>query len=326
MLQNTKQQNIRQMLLDLQMPPFLTDMAIPFMFFMPGTIDPDSPSVIDIIKVLQRGLRKLGYARVRVNGLIDRETAKGLDEISPHGSWMEKTFVQIASDILAAMRNPERTAHKIRFAPSGKGMSGYFQYEGIAPGPLPGFMVGTPPGPLGLGATATDQGVALEFGQGIANKTNIVPIPKSSGLTYNAFRNMQRQINRALSKKGTRIAEDGILGPGTYKALQQAQDVIGQSVPGDESTLEMARHAVSIAYALGTAADSMGISADANKGATSSAASRGEPTPPPMTAAQAAAYGSGGGVAAALKKYLPFLALAGGAAWYAASQRKKGKR
>ena len=235
---------------------------------------------------------------------------------------MQKTFVQILGDILSALRNPDRVAHKIDFAPASLG--GYFDYQGAPPGPLPGPMVGLPPGPLGMGAIAVDAGVSLEFGQGIRDKSNIVPIPKKSGATYSAFEDLQRQINRLLSRhpKGGRIGEDGIIGSGTFAALKKAQDVIGMSIPGDENTLEMAKNAVTIAGILESEATAMGIPGGANKGVKSTPASMTEPTPQPMTPEQAKSYG---GAMAAIKKYVPFLLVAGGIAFYASKGKKKSK-
>jgi hypothetical protein len=325
---HSKTVNVRTMLLSLKMPSFLIDMAIPFMWFTPGAVDPDSPSVIEIIKGLQRGLLKLG-SRVRVSGVLDNATAKGLDEIAgTEGEWMQKTWVQIYGDVLEAMDNPGRKAHKMRAA----GLGSYFEYDGPAPGPLPGWRVGLPPGPLGmyqdLGATAIDGGVELEFGRGTKDTNVIVPIPKSSGPTLTAFKNLQRQINRLLSLKGKRINEDGLIGAGTFKAFQTVQDAIGVSVPGDETTGTMAAHAITIANTLDQQATARNIPANANQGATTSSAASRAVAVAPMSAAQAAAFtggtggGGGGDVMDALKKYLPFLLLAGGIAFFAAKSRK----
>lgn len=325
MLLKGKTPDVREMMLALDTPSFLVDISIPFVWFMPGTVDPDAASVVEINRAMQRGLRKLGYRRVKVNGVLDRETAMALDQISGHRrSWMQKTFVQILGDIISAMRDPDRTAHKMMYTP--ESLDGYFEYEGYPPGPLPGIMVGLPPGPLGMGATAVDAGVSLEFGQGIRNKSNIVPIPKNSGPTVAAFKNLQRQINRLLSQKpgSGRIAEDGIIGSGTFAAFKKAKDISGRFLPFT-SSLEIAKNAVSLASILGSKAQSMGIPVAANKGASSSPTSRSEPTPQPMTSSQAAEFRSAG-ISSAAKKYIPFLLLAGGVAYYATTKKKgKGK-
>jgi hypothetical protein len=332
------------MLITLGVDSFLADIAIPFVWFIPGAIDPDAASVIEIIKAAQRGLRACGLDQVRVTGVLDSTTGAALDRVSP--SWMEKSFVQILGDIIHCAKNPEEM--KSPKEPGAGVLGSYFEYQGIAPGPLPGFMVGTPPGPLGdiwdifdpvvsifdgdprpasssSGAPApapTGANAGLTFGQGAQNKANIVPIPKSSGFTYNAFVNLQRQINRLLSKAGGRISEDGIIGPGTFSAFKKAQNVVGQSISGDSNSLQLAEHAISVGAKLKQVADSMGIGASVNKGGSSSAASVAEGTSGPMTQQQRASFG--GGAMASLKKYAPFLVLAAGVAWFAKSQ--KGKR
>ena len=314
--------NVRAMLLELKVPNYLTEMVIPFMFFRPGTVDPDSSSVIEIIKGVQQGLQRVGYGNVKSSGILDRETAEALDDlIEPPGSWLETPWVNIYGDIIAALKNPARKAHRMRHMQP-KGMGQYFTYHGTPPGPLPGRI----PGPLGMGAVSLDSGVALEFGQGVRNKSVIVPIPKNSGATYSAFKNLQRQINRLLSKKGKRVDEDGIIGQSTYSGLQTAQEVIGISVPGDENTLEMAKHAVTIAHILAERADALGVSPDANRGRVVTPASTVEVTAGPMTSVQEVAFAKSASTSSALKKYLPFLLLSSGVAWYAASQRKRKKR
>lgn len=319
------------MLLALGVDSFLADIAIPFVWFAPGTVDPDSPSIIEINKAMQRGLHKLGYRQVTVNGILDRQTAAALDQVSgPRGAWMQKSLVQILGDILSASRNPDRSAHKIN------ALGGYFDYQGIAPGPLPGYKVGLPPGPLGMdgvldffsdAAGLLGKDPALTFGQGIKNKNIIVPIPKSSGTTFSAFKDLQRQINRLLSrhpKKG-RVDEDGVIGNDTFNGLQKAQEVFGQSIAHDESTLEMAKNARSVAAKLRSEANALGIDTNANRsGATPLVSKRSisEPTPAPMTEQQASAFASGS--MGAIKKYVPFLLLAGGIAYFAT--QKKGKK
>jgi hypothetical protein len=319
------------MLLLLGVDSFLVEMSIPFVWFTPGTVDPDSQSVIEIIKAMQRGFQKLGYKQVKVNGILDRQTAAALDQVSgPPGMWMEKSLVQILGDIVNAMRNPDRTAHKMN------ALGGYFDYQGVPPGPLPGPMVGLPPGPMGMDGVldffSQSSGLAgkdpvLTFGQGIKNKNIIVPIPKKSGPTFGAFKDLQRQINRLLSRhprKG-RIDEDGVIGNDTFSGLQKAQEVFGQNIAHDESTLEMAKNARSVAAKLRSEADAMGIAANANLSSVTQSVSRravSEPTPPPMTERQAAAFTSG--AMGAVKKYVPFLLLAGGIAYFAT--KKKGTK
>lgn len=326
--------NVREMLMDAGVPSFLTTIAIPFMWFIPGAVDPDSPSIIEINKGIQRILRKLGYRGIQVNGILDRETVLALDQISPpRGSWMQKTFVQIYGDLERAKKNPEAAANRV-LALSGFG--GYFEYQGAPPGPLPGFRAGTPPGPLGLGGVM-DAGVELNFGPGKTQKSVMVAVPWKSGTTYNAFRRLQRNINRLLYAKseftkkspGGRIGEDGSIGKETFKAFKRVQDAhFRQSFPGDMNTIGLASHAVTLANILEGKADSLGVSKNVNKGSTSTSTSL-EQASAPLTQQQAAilaAQPPPSEIGEALMKYLPLLAIAGGVAWYAASQKKKGRK
>ncbi len=316
--------NVREMLLNLGVGSFVADIAIPFVWFTPGTIDPDSASVIEIIRALQRGLRKLGYRQVRVSGGLDRATARALDQVSgPPGAWMQKALIQILGDVSSALKDPDRAMHKIEFR--GGGLGGYFTFQGTPPGPLPGL----PPGPLGMGATAEDAGIALEFGLGVRDKTNIVPIPKSSGGTFAAFKNLQRQINRALSTipNGGRISEDGIIGGGTLVGLRKIKSAMGflGGLITVGSTLSVAERSVTIANALDTFADQRGAPPKVNIGSSVTNASISEPTPPPVTSQQVASIQR----SASIKKFAPLLLIAGvgGVAWFATQKkRKKGKR
>jgi hypothetical protein len=314
--------NARSMLLDLGVGSFVADMSIPYLWFVPGAADPDSPAVIEIIKAMQRGLRSIGYGNIKVNGVLDRETAAALDQVSPpRGSWMEKSFIQLLGDIISATKNPDRVAHKASF---GGGLGGYFNYQGKPPGPLPGYMVGLPPGPLGMDGLLD---TPLTFGQGTKNKTNIIPIPKKSGPTYAAFKNLQRQLNRVLSliPGGGRIAEDGIIGQETLDGLRRVKSAMGIfGIPLKfENTLDVANRAVSLADALKTYADERGASTRANVGAATTAASISEPTPArPIISAHTEMVQS----TSAIKKYAPFLLGAAVIAWFAATQKKTKKK
>lgn len=294
--------DVRQMFLALGTPSYLADMAIPFVFLPFSSMPLQSQSMIEIVRALQRGARKLGYDHVKINGMLDAPTRRALNAVAP--VWTQKAAVQIMGDVLEAMRNPEKTARDIALG------LGEFR--------------------SGLGETVIDGGTALSFGQGLSNKSNIVPIPKTSGATYLAFKNLQRQINRLAFAKGVTTGEDGIIGTGTFNAWKKADEVARGAVAGfgyssypAKNALDLARHAVSIARSLQAAADYRGISASANKGATSTPAARSEPTPPPMTSAQQASYANDSAISGALKTYLPFLAVAGGVAWFAAKKKRK---
>lgn len=324
-----KETNVREMLISAGVPSFLADIAIPFMWFIPGAVDPDSPSIIEINKGMQRSLRKLGYRDVRVSGVLDRETARALDQISPPaGSWMQKSFVQIYGDIERAKKNPEQAARRTLAL---AGFGEFFEYRGEPPGPIPSWRAGTPPGPLDLGSV-TDAGVELSFGPGIRDKSVMVPIPRNSGITYTTFLRLQRAINRLLAAKseftgtapGGRIGEDGVIGSGTHKAFRKVQDAhFRESFPGDTNSAGMAAHASTLAAILEAKANALGISAQANKGSTATSAST-EQASTQLSQDQALALAARapsemGGIS----KYLLFFAAAGGIAWYAASKKKK---
>ena len=318
-----RHRDIRSMLRELGTTDPLCDISIPSAWLIPGAADPDSAGVVIVNKALQRGLKKVGYEDVLVNGIIDVQTASALDHLSPpDGSWMHKTYVYLLAEVIEAVRHPSRVAKRI----AASSLAGYFEVEGGPYGPIPGSTIGQPPGPLGIGATSVDSGISLEFGQS-KKKTSFVPIPKSSGTTFHAFTNLQRQINRLLSKSanGGRIDEDGILGKGTFAGFKRAQTVVGMSLAGDESLLALAKNSVSTGSILRSEADSLGISPNANKGASVTSASLKEPTPLPMTKGEMSSF-SGGGVMSAVKQYVPFLALAGAVAWYASSTKKKTKK
>lgn len=316
--------NVRQMFLDLGMPRYLTDMAIPMAWFLVGTTDPDSQPVMEIVKANQRGLRKLGFRSVLESGVVDRQTADAITKVSGPG-WENKSWLQVTGDVLNATYNPSKAKLAMQMdksarQASGQALGSYFEYEGVPPGPLPGYMVGLPPGPLG--ATSTDSGIELSYGQGVRNPKNMVPVDAT---TETVFRDVQRQINRNLSPLGRRIAEDGILGTQSQSAIfslakQKRLQKHNIAIPAIAATTStMAWRAVTLAQYLKAEADARGISSTANMASS--------PAPKTDTAAEPTSSGQAtvSGVMGALKGYAPYLllagAVAGGAIYY---RRKKG--
>lgn len=305
--------NVREMLLELKVPPFLADMAIPFMWFMPATIDPDSPSVIEINRGIQRGLRSLGFKGVRVNGILDRQTTAALNQVSaPNKAWMHKTFVQIYGDIIQARKDPDRKSFQAA------ALAGYFEYQGPPVGPLPGSMVGLPPGPLGMG---------LDWGHGTKDPRNCVGI----GSTKNVFKELQRQTNRLASKFGTsRVGVDGIIGPATLSATRAVAIKIW-SPPAEMWTSPsftcdiLGKHAEAVLQAFRREADKVGAPQSVPP-PSGGGGPRDTPGPVIDPNSVPSAGLVPGGAFAALTKYAPFLLLAGGVAWYANERSKKGKR
>jgi hypothetical protein len=318
---NHDKSDVREMLLSLGVPPFVATMSIPFMWMTPGTTDPDSPSVIEIIRGLQRGIRKLGYRKVFVSGVVDAQTSIALDELSPN--WMSKTWTQIAGDVLGGMRNPERKAHQMAYVRKATG--GYFEYQGRPPGPLPGILVGTPPGPLGLGAalSVVDSGVELTWGMGTKNATNMVPM---NSLTLTVFKGLQRQINRL----GGKVGEDGIIGAGTLAGFKRVLSKLPASSAAKQrgqhlaTTMGLAANSATLVTMLTGEADAQGVASNANRGPSTTSASN-ETATTAVTPQQVAAMSANAGIGIALKKYFPFLLIAGGVAWWA-SKKKKRKR
>jgi lysozyme family protein len=157
-----------------------------------------------------------------------------------------------------------------------------------------------------------DNQVRLEFGEGVNTKTNMVPMPKLSGLTYQTFKDLQRQINRLLTKVpgGGRVAEDGILGTQTLAALKSIEKSRGRIWGVDASdTFRMAKYAATIATTLKDDANSLAISPSANMGRTTTTTSQNEKTKGKTPSGDSTWI---------------YLLLAGGVAWYAA--QKKGKK
>jgi hypothetical protein len=314
---HTAQKSLR----DLGVSWQLINLPLPYLWLLPQTSDPDTAGVIEIVRAIQRGLVKIGFGDVRVSGTLDAATAKALRRVS--GPWEGKAWIQIINDVVSTMRDPERAARAA--AAIAGGLGDYIAYEPgpaepYGAGPFPGRLIGTPPGPLGLGETATDQGVSLTWGAGVSGRGTCVPIPQKSGVTYKAFVNLQRQINRLSSKfGGTKIAEDGVLGTGTLAALAKLNASIGQQFP-TASCGVLASRAVEIGSFLKNYADTMGLKADAGKpgGVLAKVPIVGAALQPPSDADSTAV--------ATLKKYGPFFALAAGVAWFAAKSRKGGKK
>lgn len=134
------------------------------------------------------------------------------------------------------------------------------------------------------------EGTKLQFGFGTKDPNNIIPIPRSSGVTFTAFKNLQRQANRVLAfiEKG-RISEDGIIGLKTMAAMATIKQTMGPIFGAPvrfESTLDIAEQSVIFGNAMEVFANSKGVGETVNTGPTSSPASTSEPTPPPATPAQ----------------------------------------
>jgi len=190
--------NVREMLLVMGTPPYLAEMSIPYVWFTPGTIDPDSQPVMQLIEALQRGIKRLGYPGVKVNGVMDRQTAQALDRISGP-EWKSKAFIQLMGDVIAAVRNPGRATDRAAWRKARKMVGAKIGLHGY----------------MDLGETTDSGGMSLTFGRGIRNPANMVPI---DGMTRGVFEELQREINRI----GGSVAVDGIIGEDTLRGYEKA--------------------------------------------------------------------------------------------------------
>jgi hypothetical protein len=105
---NGKTQDVRQMLLELGVGSFNTEMAIQYAFMLPRTVDPYAPGVMILMESLQRGLNKLG-CKLAVDGGLGAQTEKCLIAVSGK-RWYDKSFVQLMGDVLTAkpIKLPQR--------------------------------------------------------------------------------------------------------------------------------------------------------------------------------------------------------------------------
>lgn len=184
-------------------------MVIPYMWVTPGGSDPYSPSVIEIVRGAQNGMRRLGI-QTRGDGFIDRATANAFTRISG-AHWKGKAWVQIYGDII------DTIAGRGSLGPKGNSMTyntGLSDYHGMGHNYF---------GRYGsLGAT-------FEPGEGTSfvNRNGIcVPLKgPADDVTVNlrAHQELQRQVNRNLkSWNGKLIAEDGDIGPITVAGVEAA--------------------------------------------------------------------------------------------------------
>ena len=305
--------NVRTMLLELGTPPYLADMAIPFVWFTPGTTDPDSQPVMELIQAAQRGLG------MHPSGILTAETARALDVVSGP-EWMSKAWIQILGDVLTGQGAPKaayRAGRLLVGAPVGlQGLGASMVEYGFRSRPRRrSFFRSNQYSLSGLGTTSTDQGNELTFGKGIKDPENMVPI---GGLTKGIFEELQRQINRT----GGSVAVDGIIGAGTLKGFKQSLSVISTPMLGAaqlqsiSNTLQLASHAF-------TAMSSLQGLPSQPKRAVVAPRPKVDSTTAPITDQEKQENWSGGFGGG--QKWILLGLLAAGGAWYAMDQRK-GKR
>lgn len=77
--------NMRVILSGIGMGQFNATMTIPYMMVSPATTDPKSPSVILMVRHIQRALYALGATDVADSGRLDAETAAALNQVVGSG-------------------------------------------------------------------------------------------------------------------------------------------------------------------------------------------------------------------------------------------------
>jgi hypothetical protein len=289
--------NARDMLLALGTPQPITTMAIPYLWFLPGAVDPDAQGVMEIVKAAQRGLRKIGFP-VLESGVMDRPTAAAMDQLfPPRGTWTSTSWIVVLDRIHRLMRSGKKFSST---PPPGRvAMQGLGAFYGY--GPLPGRMVGLPPGPLGLGDFVMTSGVAK---------------PKDL-VTLGVFQGLQRAANAGLKVLGLKtIKVDGSIGGGTVAAVK----AVGFPFSGVDA---LARSAATVANGIAT---KFGVTV--NLTADPASARGGGAGLLPGGVAEAGMGPGGPGLWDKIQqlpggKFLPFIALGVGAAWFAVQQRKK---
>lgn len=79
-----------------------------YLFMTPLTVDPDMQGVQELVKLIQRGLNKLG-ARLRVDGTLGADTAAALNKVTPpKNSYASKSWLRIVNDLVYAIRSGKR--------------------------------------------------------------------------------------------------------------------------------------------------------------------------------------------------------------------------
>jgi len=95
--------DVRKMLMSFGIGSYVAEMAIPQMFLLPQTTDPDAQATLTIIEGLQNGLNKVG-ANLEVNGLLTPATVQVLRHVAGR-SWTGKTWLQIYGDVAEMIDN-----------------------------------------------------------------------------------------------------------------------------------------------------------------------------------------------------------------------------
>jgi hypothetical protein len=209
------QYDVTNVLLDMGMDRANAEMAVPFMFMMPATTDPYSPTIIMIVATIQKRLAAKGYAN-KGRGFVDKATANALNQLAGR-KWRNKTWLQLCGDVLNRIGStPDRSKA------------------------------------MGMGA---DDGVLIwcskEYPQGGCTPLSGVVKPMTV-YTAEVFKDMQNQANRCASKLSlSPTAVDGRIGTGT---LSLANKIVAKLKRDGSSSVyrtmakQVTQHGISAAW------------------------------------------------------------------------------
>jgi hypothetical protein len=96
--------DLRDMLLAAGIGQFNAQMSIPYMNFLPNTVDPYAQGVLQLVQGLQRLLNKRGSHLV-IDGGMGAATLKELAKYAGP-RWYDKSFAQLYGDVIAGKRWP----------------------------------------------------------------------------------------------------------------------------------------------------------------------------------------------------------------------------
>lgn len=165
-------------------------MAIPYMWFTPGTSDPYSPVVLVIVQGVQNNLAKLGIS-TRHDGFVDRATSEAITSVVGD-RWKAQPWVTIYEKLLAAKKA------------GWKGKKTMGSYLGVGDIPSSSF-------------TLTAKGSAVGT------------TPSTKALFKDLQKQLNRLASLPGAGFG-KIGVDGYLGNNTVAAVTAAENFIGMSV------------------------------------------------------------------------------------------------
>jgi hypothetical protein len=222
-LVNAPYRDVRQELLELGMDDVTATMAVPYIWFLPGTSDPYSPVVIMVVEAIQHKLQTLGVA-TRADGFVDGATNAALASIAGP-DWKAKPWITVIGDVLAASR---------KASPMSLGSLGDYDVVGY---------YGS------LGVVDTDKWTHARDGSCMGLSPVVVGL----------FKEVQAQANRVLKQRGQKLlAVDGFLGARTVAVVA---DVIGGPSAAFNTCDELARQADVIAAQIKDIANKAGAPA-----------------------------------------------------------------